>query len=77
MAFLVVLDSMTPAQRVTFLLHEIFRYPFTEVAQIVSRRNLECGWNCDLTRHRRGSAGARLVCLGVDVGCHDGPVGRS
>src|SRR6478609_8431469 len=29
MAFLVVLESMTPAQRVTFILHDVFAYPFT------------------------------------------------
>ena len=32
MAFLVVLDSMTPAQRVALILHDVFRYSFTEVA---------------------------------------------
>jgi RNA polymerase sigma-70 factor (ECF subfamily) len=42
MAFLVVLDSMTPAERVTFLLHEVFRYPFTEVAEIVGRTPAAC-----------------------------------
>jgi Sigma-70, region 4 len=42
MAFLVVLDSMTPAERVTFLLHEVFRYPFPEVAEIVGRTPAAC-----------------------------------
>ncbi|MGW4567689.1 sigma-70 family RNA polymerase sigma factor, partial [Streptomyces sp. NPDC004561] len=37
MAFLVVLDSMSPAQRVAFVLHDVFRYPFAEVAAIVGR----------------------------------------
>lgn len=27
MAFLVVLESMTPAERVAFILHDVFRYP--------------------------------------------------
>ena len=35
MAFLVVLDSMTPAERVVFILHDVFRYSFVEVAEIV------------------------------------------
>src|SRR5215471_1731722 len=35
MAFLVVLESMTPAERVAFILHDVFRYPFAEVAEIV------------------------------------------
>src|SRR5262249_6070627 len=37
MAFLVVLESMTPAERVAFVLHDVFRYPFAEVAEIVGR----------------------------------------
>ena len=35
MAFLVVLEAMTPAQRVAFILHDVFGYSFTEVADIV------------------------------------------
>ena len=34
MAFLVVLDTMTPAERVALILHDVFGYPFGEVAQI-------------------------------------------
>jgi RNA polymerase sigma-70 factor (ECF subfamily) len=37
MAFLVVLESMTPAERVAFILHDVFRYSFAEVAEIVGR----------------------------------------
>ena len=37
MAFLVVLESMTPAERVAFVLHDVFRYPFAEVAEITGR----------------------------------------
>src|SRR5262252_2873582 len=32
MVFLVVLESMTPAERVAFILHDVFRYSFAEVA---------------------------------------------
>jgi len=42
MAFLVVLESMTPAERVTFILHDVFRYPFPEVADIVGRSPAAC-----------------------------------
>jgi RNA polymerase sigma-70 factor, ECF subfamily len=38
MAFLVVLEAMTPAERVAFILHDVFRYSFDEVAQIVGRK---------------------------------------
>jgi RNA polymerase sigma-70 factor, ECF subfamily len=42
MAFLVVLESMTPAERVAFVLHDVFRYPFAEVADIVGRTPAAC-----------------------------------
>jgi RNA polymerase sigma-70 factor (ECF subfamily) len=37
MAFLVVLESMTPAERVAFVLHDVFRYPFDEIGQVLGR----------------------------------------
>ncbi|MFF1922682.1 RNA polymerase sigma factor SigJ [Streptomyces sp. NPDC058221] len=37
MALLVVLESMTPAERVAFVLHDVFRYPFSEIAAIIAR----------------------------------------
>jgi RNA polymerase sigma factor (sigma-70 family) len=42
MAFLVVLESMTPAERVAFILHDVFGYPFTEVAEITGRTPATC-----------------------------------
>lgn len=36
-ALLVVLEAMTPAERVAFVLHDIFDVPFTEIAEIVGR----------------------------------------
>jgi RNA polymerase sigma factor (sigma-70 family) len=42
MAFLIVLESMTPAERVAFILHDVFRYPFSEVAEIVGRTPAAC-----------------------------------
>jgi RNA polymerase sigma-70 factor (ECF subfamily) len=42
MAFLVVLDSLTPAERVALILHDVFGYPFAEVAQIVGRTPAAC-----------------------------------
>lgn len=42
MAFLVVLEAMTPAERVAFVLHDVFRYPFSEVAGIVGRTPAAC-----------------------------------
>jgi len=37
MALLVVLESLSPAERSAFLLHDVFGYSFNEVAQIVGR----------------------------------------
>jgi RNA polymerase sigma factor (sigma-70 family) len=37
MAFLVMLESMTPAERVALILHDVFRYPFADVARITGR----------------------------------------
>jgi RNA polymerase sigma-70 factor (ECF subfamily) len=42
MAFLVVLDSMTPAQRVAVILHDVFGYSFAEVAEITGRTPAAC-----------------------------------
>src|SRR6202044_1091934 len=42
MAFLVLLESMTPAERVAFILHDVFRYRFAEVAEIVGRTPAAC-----------------------------------
>jgi RNA polymerase sigma factor (sigma-70 family) len=42
MAFLVVLESMTPAERVAFVLHDVFRYSFAEAAEIVGRTPAAC-----------------------------------
>lgn len=36
-ALLVVLDAMTPAERVAFVLHDVFAVPFPEIADIVGR----------------------------------------
>ena len=37
LALLVVLDSLTPAERVAFVLHDVFAVPFDDVAPIVGR----------------------------------------
>ncbi|MFJ8160341.1 RNA polymerase sigma factor SigJ [Streptomyces sp. NPDC096136] len=42
MALLVVLETMTPAERVAFVLHDVFRYPFPEIAEIVGRTPAAC-----------------------------------
>jgi RNA polymerase sigma-70 factor (ECF subfamily) len=58
MAFLVVLESMTPAERVTFILHDVFGYPFTELAQIVGRTPAACRQLASSARRRIRSSQA-------------------
>ncbi|WP_152351874.1 RNA polymerase sigma factor SigJ [Brachybacterium subflavum] len=41
-ALLVVLEAMTPAERVAFVLHDVFAVPFPEVAETVGRTPAAC-----------------------------------
>jgi RNA polymerase sigma-70 factor (ECF subfamily) len=52
MAFLVVLESMTPAERVAFILHDVFCYPFAEVAEIAGRSAAACRQLASSARRR-------------------------
>jgi RNA polymerase sigma factor (sigma-70 family) len=58
MAFLVVLESMTPAERVAFILHDVFRYSFAEVAEIVGRTPAACRQLASSARRRIRTAQA-------------------
>ena len=58
MAFLVVLESMTPAERVAFILHDVFRYSFAEVAGIVGRTPAACRKLASSARRRIGASQA-------------------
>lgn len=42
MAFLVLLESLTPLERAAFLLREVFEYDYPEVAAIVERGEVHC-----------------------------------
>ncbi|HEY2239681.1 MAG TPA: RNA polymerase sigma factor SigJ [Streptosporangiaceae bacterium] len=57
MAFLVVLDAMTPAERVAFVLHDVFGYPFPEVARITGRSPAACRQLATSARRRVRAAG--------------------
>ncbi|HEX2129205.1 MAG TPA: RNA polymerase sigma-70 factor [Solirubrobacterales bacterium] len=37
LAFLVLLEKLTPEQRAVFLLHDVFDYPYADIAEIVDR----------------------------------------
>ncbi|MQY06960.1 RNA polymerase sigma factor SigJ [Actinomadura macrotermitis] len=69
MAFLVVLEAMTPAERVAFVLHDVFRYPFAEIAEIVGRTPAACRQLAASARRRvrAGRAPAAPAARHADV----------
>src|SRR5580700_10502772 len=42
MAFLVLLESLSPTERAVFLLHEVFGYGYTEIAEITGKSEPNC-----------------------------------
>ncbi|MGW7242942.1 RNA polymerase sigma factor SigJ [Streptomyces sp. NPDC054804] len=56
LAFLVVLESMTPAERVAFVLHDVFCHSFAEVAEIVGRTPAACRQLASSARRRARAA---------------------
>lgn len=67
-ALLVVLESLTPAERTAWVLHEVFAVPFAEIATVVGRSN-------DAVRQLAARARAHLAAekprLGVGSAEHD------
>ena len=61
MAFLVVLDSMTPAERVAVILHDVFGYSFAEVAGIADRTPAACRQLASSARRRIRAAQAPAI----------------
>src|SRR5215470_14341118 len=68
MAFLVVLESMTPAERVAFILHDVFRYPFAEVAQITGRTPAACRQLATSARRRIRASQAPAIPTAQQAG---------
>jgi RNA polymerase sigma-70 factor, ECF subfamily len=42
LAFLVLLESLTPLERAVFLLHEVFGYAFAEIGEVVDKSEANC-----------------------------------
>jgi RNA polymerase sigma factor (sigma-70 family) len=60
LALLVVLDTLTPAERVAFVLHDMFAVPFEEIALIVGRSPQAARQLASRARHRvQGQQAAR------------------
>ena len=53
LALLIVLDTLTPAERLAFVLHDLFAMPFTEVAAVLDR-------SADATRQLASRARRRV-----------------
>jgi len=68
MAFLVVLESMTPAERVAFILHDVFRYPFAEVAEITGRTPAACRQLASSARRRIRASQAPAIPTAQQAG---------
>ncbi|MFF2205751.1 RNA polymerase sigma factor SigJ [Streptomyces sp. NPDC058145] len=64
MAFLVVLESMTPAERVAFVLHDVFRYPFAEIAEVLGRTRAACKQLAASARRRVSAAHTPMTTTG-------------
>ena len=58
LALLVLIDRMTPAERIVFVLHEVFQMPFAEIGETVGRSAAACRQLLRRARRRLDSAGA-------------------
>ncbi|WP_433241770.1 RNA polymerase sigma factor SigJ [Streptosporangium sp. CA-135522] len=67
MAMLVVLESLSPAERTAFVLHDVFGATFDEVAQAVGRSPAACR---QLAARARKHVSARTPRFGVDADEH-------
>jgi RNA polymerase sigma-70 factor, ECF subfamily len=56
MAFLVLLESLTPVERAVFLLREVFDYEYAEIASLVGKSEANCR---QISRRARQSVAAR------------------
>ena len=52
MAFLILLESLSPVERAVFLLREVFEYGYDEIAKIVDKSEANCRQIFTRARHR-------------------------
>ncbi|MDQ2786383.1 MAG: RNA polymerase sigma-70 factor [Chloroflexota bacterium] len=61
MAFLMLLERLTPIERAVFLLHEVFAYPFDEIALIVGKSRANCRQIALRARRHLGAERPRFI----------------
>jgi RNA polymerase sigma-70 factor (ECF subfamily) len=60
MAFLVLLERLSPIERAVFLLHEVFDFEYAEIARMVDKTEANCRQLLARARKRVGAPGARF-----------------
>jgi RNA polymerase sigma-70 factor, ECF subfamily len=60
MAFLVLLERLTPVERAVFLLHEVFSYKHTEIAEILGQSEANCRQVLRRAKKHVGAVGRRF-----------------
>lgn len=70
-ALLVVLETLSPAERTAWVLHDLFRLEFTEVAEVVGRTPAAVR---QLASRARRHVAAGTPRVGVDRGQHEAAV---
>ncbi len=60
LAFLVLLEELQPVERAAFLLHDVFDYPYGEIATIVDRTEAACRQLVSRARRRVGAPRRRF-----------------
>ncbi|MGI8855597.1 MAG: RNA polymerase sigma-70 factor [Thermomicrobiales bacterium] len=61
LAFLMLLERLTPIERAVFLLHDVFAYPFDEIARIVGKSSANCRQIAHRARRHLGTGLPRFV----------------
>jgi RNA polymerase sigma-70 factor (ECF subfamily) len=60
MAFLVLLERLSPTERAAFLLHEVFEFEYAEIARVVDKTEANCRQLVARARKRVGASRARF-----------------
>ena len=63
LAFLLLLEILSPPERAVFLLHEVFDYPFDEVAEMIDKTPANCRQIFHRAKHALAERRVRFVVL--------------